>query len=349
MTEANPQGADLQSAADRIGGLIDSKPEPQKEEVATPTETEKPAEPVKAEGEQEQSQDSSETQEAETQEQQEHPEFNSIQELAEALEIPLEDFLGKIKGKVKVNGVEQEVTLADMRNGYQMESDYRRKTAELAEHRKAFDAERERIASEVNRQFTEAQALTGVLEQQLTAEFNAVDWNHLRATDPAEFAAKRQEYNERYAQIQGIKSNVNATLAQQAEQMQRKQAEELKEILNQEKERLAAAIPEFRDQAKSEPLRTEIKNFLKSNGFSDQDIGSVYDHRQVLIIRDAMEYRKLKAKGVEVKNKVVIAPKLQKPGNSDSKGTAANANLRERLARLKKTGRVEDAAELIKL
>jgi len=344
MTEANPPGADLHTAADRIGEIIDPKPQ---EEVEAKPET------APEVTEQETAQDSTEAsdspQEAETQETQEQSDFSSIQELADAIGVPIDDFLGKIKGKVKINGVEQEVTLADMRNGYQMEADYRRKTSELAEQRKAFEAEREQTAQELSRQYAEAQQITSILDQQLTAEYQSVDWNNLRVTDPAEFAAKKQEFNERYNYIQGLKSNVNYQLQQQQEQMTHKQAVELHQMLQEESQRLAEAVPEFKDEAKAKAVKSEMKDYLKGLGYSEQEIGNIYDHRHVMILKDAMEYRKLKSKGVEVKNKVVTAPKLLKPGSNESRSDASQGAIRDKIARLKKTGKLEDAAALIKL
>lgn len=347
MTEANPQGADLQTAADRIGTLIEppkpTKPEPVKAEA--PPET--PTEPVKETGEQVVEQEASETQEAGTQEQQ-TPEFNSLEELAEALEMPLDDFLGKIKGRVKVNGEEKEVTLADLRKGYQMESDYRLKTHELAETRKSFEAEREQVATELSRQYQEAQHLTGMLEQQLIGDFNSIDWNQLRAENPAEYAAKRQEFNERMAQVQGIKQNVGYQLQRQAEEAAQKQAFDLQHILQQEAQKLTEVIPEFKDASKAQEVKGKIKTFLRDYGFSDQEIGGIYDHRYVKILHDAMAYRDLKSKGVETRNKVTIAPKLAKPGSTD-KNSSKNRAVQELRSRLRKSGRVEDAASLIKI
>jgi hypothetical protein len=348
-TEANPPGADLQSAADRIGNILNPQPEKKVEakavpEVEAPPET--PTEPSQETGEIATEEAGNETQEAEPAEQ--APEFNSITELAEALEMPLDDFLAKIKGKVKVNGEEREVTLAELRDGYQMESDYRRKTHELSENRKAFEAEREQIATELSRQYQEAQHLTGALEQQLVSEFQAIDWNHLRQTDAAEYAARRQEFNERMAEVQSIKQNVGYQLQRQAEEAAQKQAYELRQILQQESEKLAEAIPEFRDEAKAKEVKGKIKTFLRDYGFSDEEIGSIYDHRYVKILRDAIAYQDLKAKGVETKNKVVNAPKLTKPGSTD-KTSAQNRAVQQLRDKLRKSGRVEDAANLIKL
>jgi len=351
MTEqANPtQGADLHAAADRIGNILDPKPQEEAPKQEVTQEAAPPAAPETVEQETQEQQDAgSESQEAATQESEER-QFSSLQELAEALEMPLDDFLGKIKGKVKINGVEQDVTLADMRNGYQMEADYRRKTAELAEQRKAFESERERIASEIGTRFTEAQQITGFLEQQLMGEYNSIDWNQLRVSDPAEFAARKAEYNDRFSQIQALKANVVHQLQAQQAELEQKNVHALQSMLAEEQQKLFSAIPEFADEAKAKEIKGQMRDFLKGLGYNDQEIGNIYDHRHVMILRDAMAYRALKSKGAEVKNKVVNAPKLQKPGPKPDAGVTADRNIRERMAKLKKSGRVEDAAALIKL
>jgi len=337
--EVNPSlGTDLQSAADRIGKIVEPQPKAQEAAPEAPTEPQETGEQATEEA-------SSATQEATEAEQ--APEFNSISELAEALDMPLDDFLGKIKGKVKVNGIEQEVTLAQLRDGYQMESDYRRKTSELAEHRKSFETEREKITTELNRQYQEAQQLSSVLEQQLMAELNSIDWSALRSSDPAEFAARKAEYNDRYNQIQGVKREVMFALQSQANEVQQKQSEAIRELVAKETEKLNSVIPEMADEKKGKELRGKLKDYLRSEGFNDEEIGSIYDHRHVKLIHDAMAYRDLKSKGVETKNKVVQAPKLQRSGKPEgAKNQRAMADLR---ARLRKSGRIEDAADLIKL
>ena len=51
---------------------------------------------------------------------------------------------------VKVDGEELQVTFDELRNGYQRDADYRRKTMALSEDRKAFDAEREQEKAKID-------------------------------------------------------------------------------------------------------------------------------------------------------------------------------------------------------
>ena len=47
---------------------------------------------------------------------------------------------------VKVDGVEQEVTLDELQNGYSRQQDYTRKTQELAQQRKSFEDQQSELA-----------------------------------------------------------------------------------------------------------------------------------------------------------------------------------------------------------
>lgn len=350
MTEqANPQpGADLQSAVQRLEKM-DAPAETEEAQEATPeTEAETQQEDTESQSTETQQEDqeaSSEPQEAEAEEEQ--IQFESLDQFADALEMPMDDFMGNIKTTVKINGAEKTVTLSELRDGYQMEADYRRKTSELAEQRKEFEAEREQSTNELSKQFTEAEQLTGLLEQSLLNDYNSVDWNGLRQSDPAEFAAKKQEFNDKYAQIQQVRTQVNDEIRKQYESQQEERQEKLEKILNQEWEKLIEAIPDFGNEEKAKVLVGNVQKYLNGFGFTDDEIKQIYDHRHMLIIRDAMAYRDLKTRQPEVKNKVVNAPKLQKPGGGQKPG---EEKVRQQLrAKLRKSGRVEDAAALIKL
>jgi hypothetical protein len=91
-----------------------------------------------------------------------------------------------------------------------------------------------------------------------------------------------------------------------------------------------------------------MRNYLTKLGYKDQEINSVYDSRQVVLIKDAMAYDKLKKSNVKVTKKVAQAPKVVKPGVAKTKADEARRQRQEKLNRLKKSGRVKDAAKLFK-
>jgi hypothetical protein len=354
---ANPapgaESLSLGQAAQKISGILGSKPEKPKAE-AKPEKQEVPSQEVEqTETEETSSQEvetesqSTETESTEASEASQQTEFERLEELAEALEMPLDKFLSKVKAKVKISGEEKEVTLDELRNGYQMESDYRRKTSELSEQRKAFEAERERIATEVKGRLTEAAQMAQYFEQQLMAEYNAVNWTELRQTNPAEYAALQQDYNNRYQQLTNNKQRMALEAQRIQHEEQSKQVESFKQNLKKEQEQLVALMPDFGDETKAKALKSQMRDFLKSNGFRDEEINQVYDHRHVLMIGYAMKYKALQSKKPEIANKVKEAPKLSRPG-AKSSSDPNQAVVKELRARLRKSGNVRDAAALLK-
>lgn len=348
MDNANPNtGAEpltVDTAAQRILGILEPKEPEAKTEAKASTpelEVEKedspdfvPDETPEAEG----TEAKPETQELS---------FENLQQLAEALEVPFDDLMEHVKARVKVAGEERDVTLKELRDGYQMEADYRKKTSELSEHRKAFEAERDRVANEINARFQEAQQISTMLENQLMAEYQAVNWNELRATNPAEFAALKQEYNERYNHIQNVKANVAQNLQAQQNELKARQDQELQQMIVAESERLQAVIPEFRDKAKADALKAQLREYLKADGYSDQEIKNVYDHRHVKYLRKAMLYDAMQSKKPELTKKVVNLPKMQKPGSAKSKADIKSERVNQKLAKLRKSGNTHDLASIL--
>lgn len=364
--QANPEtGAamSVDEAASKISGLLDDKgdlnfnQEEKKETVETKEvknenevkqETEAKDEPVKSDEskDKESTSDETESKEAKTDEG-ETPKFNTIDEIAEALGMPVDDFLGSIKGKIKLDGKENEVTLAELRNGYQRDADYRQKTMALAESRKAFEAEQAQYQQAVNQRLQEAETLSAVLEAQFTKDFENVNWAELRSNDPSEYAAKRQDYIERQQQIAGYRNYARSQLEAVRQESEAKLRESQANLIKQERERYFDKHPEFKDPSKWNSERKAVKDYLASQGFTESDIAGLVDHRALDLIRKARLYDESIAKSDAAKKRVVNIPKLVKPGTKPSKEDAQADRNKALRDRLRKSGRIEDAAALI--
>ncbi len=202
------------------------------------------------------------------------------------------------------------------------------------------EAERQRIEEAAKLRDQYAQRLS-VVEQMLTAqpEENLAE---LKEVDPIQYAVKVAERAERDKQLAVIRQERQAIAARQ----QSEQQERLKAHLSSEADRLKAAIPEMADEAKGEVIRKEIKDFAKSIGFSDQELAQVYDHRAVLTLYEAMQWRKLQQGKVQSSKKVSEAPKMLKPGTTGKQTTAEQDAMKKMRAKLAKTGDKRDAARL---
>lgn len=308
-------------------------------------ETQKPEEDVqKAEGQDDKAK--TEGKDQDTQTGVDEAFFETLDELAEAAGVPLEKLL-TLKTRTKVDGVEDTVPLAQIVKNYQLDGHLTRKQQELAEKLKTVDSEREKYNSELNSKLQEANQLIGHFEQQFMAEFNSVNWQELRQSDPAEFAARKQEYNDRYSQLMNYRQQIQVNAHRLQTEAQEKAQAKFSEIVKAEEEKLISKLPDWKDPEKAKTGKKDLSDYLRNYGFNDGEISQIYDHRQVDIIRKAMLYDKQSTKSEVALKKVVTLPKILKP-SSPSVGEARKAAIAEKLKVLSKSGRVEDAAEVFK-
>lgn len=243
--------------------------------------------------------------------------------------------------KVKVDNEEIEVTLEELQQGYSRTKDYTKKTQALAETRKTVEAERARIDEAKQLRDTYSQRLQ-VIEQMLNQPADNENLSELRESDPIGYAIRVAERAEKDKQLQAVQAERQRIATQQ----QAEQQEQLKGHLAVEAQKLKEWIPEFRDEAKADMARKDIKAYAKSIGFSDQELANVYDARAVQTLYKAMQYEKLmKGKSVATK-KVNDAPKTLKSGASQPQGSSEQEAMKKQFQKLKQSGKKQDAAKL---
>jgi hypothetical protein len=240
--------------------------------------------------------------------------------------------------RVKVGKEEVEVPLDELIKGYSRTSDYTKKTQEVAEQRKAVEAQQAKIEEAARLRDQYAQRLS-IIEQMLQQP--EPDLSQLKETDPIGYAVAVAEQTERQKQLAAVQQE-RARLAQQ---QQSEQAERLKMHLATEAAKLREAIPEWQDEVKGEIIKKEIREYAKSVGFSDQELAQVYDSRAVTALYKAAQYDKLMKGKIDATKKVTQAPRMLKPGTStpETRQTEQSKKLKQQV---RKTGKVKDAARL---
>ena len=242
--------------------------------------------------------------------------------------------------KVKASGEEKEVTVDELIKNYQLGADYTKKTQELAENRKAVEAEAKAILEAKQVRDTYAQRLQAI-EQFLTqGQDSSEDLAYMKENDPIGYAVKVAELTEKKEQL----AQVRAEQQRIAQQQQAEHQQTMARQVQQEAQKLSQVLPEFSDPTKGEQIRNEIRNYGKSVGFTEQELSQVYDSRHVLMLHKAMMYDKLQKSKPAVNKKVAQAPKMVKSGTKVKEG---NRDIRkQQLNKLKQTGKVRDAAAL---
>jgi hypothetical protein len=238
---------------------------------------------------------------------------------------------------VKVDGEEFEVTLDELRNGYQRQSDYTRKSQALAEQRKAYESNVQAIQSE-RQQY--AAALQNMVQNQASqlAQYENINWADLKESDPVEYMEKRLEY-------QDAKEKIAALQQEQAQVQQQNQAafqNRINERLQEEAQLLAKALPEYNDPNTN--LKGQLRDYATSLGFTPQDIDGIIDHRVVMVLHKAMMHDA--AISGNPAKKIKTAPRIVKSGTPQTKAQKAKRTIQAKRERLAKTGNTRDAASV---
>lgn len=236
--------------------------------------------------------------------------------------------------KVTIQGQTQEVTITELVNGYQRQSDYTRDKQALAAEKQAMERavaeERERLLAK----FEELDAMAQPAEP---------DWNALVEEDP--IGAQRLYIQ--WDQHQKTQERLQAERQQLLEQKQADDRRRQQAFVKQQAERLLEMKPEWRDPEVAKKESGAITDFLGSVGYTQQEISNLMDPRAVQIAEDAMKYRALMARKTAVDKKVAKAPKVQKPGAAKDASAVKNEAIKAAKDRLRRSGSVRDAAALI--
>ena len=228
---------------------------------------------------------------------------------------------------VKVRGAEEQVTLDELKNGYSRTADYKAKTAELAEQRRAAEQARSEFAARAQRL---DEALSQAPFDPVLAEGMKTDWQALARENPAEYVARRAEFDGKIQRVQQLQQMREDAARQSAQQR-----------LAESDARMREAVPEWADEGKRKALQSDLARTLEGYGFAPDEFRHVADHRVLLVARDAMLYRQMQdqRKAAEAKKAAPTPPRTVTPGAPQGKTTSPEVKA---LINKAKSGRTED-------
>jgi hypothetical protein len=313
-----------------LGILEPEEVKPETEESAPTEDVEESTEETQDEPLEEVSEDESEEEESE-----EKPEEDESEEEPDVY-------------AVKVDGEELEVSLDELISGYSRHSDYTRKTQEIASERNQIAEMQSHWANEITQAQAERQqymeALGQFAQQSMNGleQFNNVDWENLRETDPIAFVTKKEEFREINDNLQQLKAERDKSLQKQNEELAKMRSLAVQE----EHKRLVAAVPEWNDKEKRNKMAGDLSSYALEQGFSQEELRELIDHRQFLVLMKAQKYDALQNSDVKSK-KLKNKPKVIRAGKgTNKKSDTAKAKRIASMKRLKESGHVDDSVAL---
>ena len=329
--EEQTQPGSLWEAQDALLKMMEPGTETPETEEAQPAEEEESTEETQDESLDEESE---EEEEAETAEEESEESDEEVEE--------------ELLYAVTINGEEQEVTLDELMKGYSRQSDYTRKTQDVAKERRDMGTLQQQYNSELAQIQQERQQYLESLNQIISNsasnldKFVNVDWDGLKEHDPLEYVTKREEYREAQEKVQAMQQEHYVAQQRQSYDTQRFRSNAIQE----EHGKLSSILPEWNEPEKQKKIVSDIRSYASGQGFSEEELNSLVDHRSLIVLMKAQKYDKLQKADIKSK-KLKNKPRVIRAGSGKDKRDDSRSSAKQKMKRLRSSGHVDDAASVL--
>jgi hypothetical protein len=234
----------------------------------------------------------------------------------------------------------REVTLEELEKGYLRQSDFTRKTQEVAETRKQVEAATQQITQQAQTLQQQLQIARAVVEAHMPPRPDPA----LLQFDPTGYYQQEKTWELAAGKLQQI-AQAQVELGQRA---QYEQSRVLQDYVGKEQGKLLEAMPELKDESKRKAVYEELISGLSTHyGLSAEEVSRVHNHQLVIMARDAIAYRKLQAAKPQAKAKAADAPPVVKPTARAPYGSVKEERFKSGVKALRQTGRRDVAERLL--
>lgn len=281
---------------------------------------------------------------------------DKLDDIAEEEELTLADYLGIDDEKLTqseegawmfkavIDGEEKDVPLSELAKSFQLQGHVNNKSISLEQERKEFQEQQLKVSDDLKQRTEGLETMAKVLEQEIISEYQGIDWDTLRSTDPVQWTALRQEFAERAQRVQHSQQLILEEAKRANDEAFKHQEAAMQQHVEAERSSMLEKNPTWNDGEVFKKDMGELRTFVQSTyGFSDDDTKLVTDHRLVQLIQDAHKYHNGTKQAAVKKEKVV--PKFQKSGATKQKASqlAKARAVKARKHAVKKSGGSTDA------
>lgn len=221
----------------------------------------------------------------------------------------------------KVNGVEGEVTLAELRKSYQHDSAIQQKAQRLHQEREAFARSQSEKDTETRRVLGITAKVMQTLEQRFVGQrpderYRVENGDDAFAREDALWRRRKEEHDGEVGRVLDLIREENRKLADNAERYKREHQSKLRQML-----------PDYFDAKKGPEKHRQLAEFLTEMGITPAEMETMHDSRIVRIADLAMQGYALKtgkpleAKKVKSSTKPIRTAVADEPEETRRTGT----------------------------
>lgn len=243
---------------------------------------------------------------------------------------------------VKVDGEDYEVSLDELRNGYSRTQFFTQRSQELAEQRKAFEAQQAETQQLRDSYAQQLELLTQQIQQTTPQE---PDWVGLaREVTAEEYNAIKAQYDNQKAALAQAEQERNRI----AQEQQAEQQEAMKKHLASQRDEMMNRIPSWQDETTRNEERLEVIKYAQRRiGFSEEEISNASDARAIELLYKAWKWDNLQEKKPNAKKRTRKAPKMAKAGQPKTKAQVASRSRQQAMERLNNEKSIDAAVNYL--
>jgi hypothetical protein len=244
--------------------------------------------------------------------------------------------------EVKVDDEPVKLTLKQLKEAYSGEKFIEKRIQQASEAKNIAEQQAGELYQTNQAQMQRLQQLDTILSG--FAQPN-IDWNALKMSDPLQYTLKREEAREAQDKQAQVRAEAQRLAGEQIALQERQQ----QEYLQREAQTLVRKMPDMADPEKARATMTRLTSAAKKYGFSDQEVGTVMDHRMLLVLADNAKYHDILARK-EIRDKgITPAAPTKTMRVSSTAPVAAAPKKKEEVAlhRARLTGSDDDVANFL--
>lgn len=241
--------------------------------------------------------------------------------------------------KHKIDGKESTAKFADIRKDYQLKGHAENVTREAAAkvaaaERRLQEAEQQSTQrlQHADQQLQQIAEFAQIQQQDLMADYNAIDWNRLWQDNPSQAGILRDQFQAKGARIQNALQTAAQRQQAMRQQMDQQRQQFAQKALEAETSRVFELIPEWKDPAVANAESNGIRTWALQRGYDPNYLKALSEGQvpgAALVVQDmrrAWQHETLQKSKPTTEAKVRAAPKLVKPGQAPTPGEG-NANV----------------------
>jgi hypothetical protein len=239
----------------------------------------------------------------------------------------------------------QEVTIGDLKKRWEEAEEYKARLPEFETRQREIEQKAQAIAAQEQLFTNSIQQAQEILRANFPPkpDYTAVERGEVDIITYQEQVAKYNHAAEKWQQLGRAKQA-------HEQQAQQRQSEELKQTIAREVELLREKMPSLRSDEGFKAFREDILTRApKEFGIAPEKLASIKDHTELMVLHDALAYRKLQAEKAKVAAKVKDVPpvQVQAPGRRASPAEKQAQVVKTGFERLRQTGSFEDALAIL--